>query len=60
MLSIYNTHKKGLFPERENFLHGIISGALIIMTVNRIAQRQMQDQLLEKRIEKVKRQIFNI
>ena len=60
MPSIYNTHKKGLFPERGNFLLGIASGALITMTANRITQRQMQDQLLEERIEKIKRQIFNI
>jgi len=39
---------------------GGVSGALITMTANRIANRQIREQALEERIEKIKRQILNI
>lgn len=39
---------------------GGVSGALITMMANRIAQRQIQDQVFEEGINKIKGQIFNI
>jgi len=39
---------------------GGVSRALITMMANRIAQRQIRDQVLKERIEKIKSQISNI
>jgi REP element-mobilizing transposase RayT len=59
--AIYLTKElSGLTCRDLGIYFGGVSGALITMTANRIAQRQIRDQVLEERIEKIKRQIFNI
>jgi putative transposase len=59
--AIYLTRElSGLTCRDLGIYFGGVSGALITMTANRIAQRQIRDQVLEERIEKIKRQIFNI
>ena len=59
--AIYLTKElSGLTCRDLGIYFGGVSGALITMTANRIAKRQIRDQVLGERIEKIKRQIFNI
>jgi len=59
--AIYLTKElSGLTCRDLGIYFGGVSGALITMMANRIAQRQIQDQVLEERINKIKGQIFNI
>jgi REP element-mobilizing transposase RayT len=60
-IAIYLTKElSGLTCKDLGIYFGSVSGALITMTANRIAQRRIQDQVLKERIEKIKRKIFNI
>ena len=50
----------GLTCKDLGIFFGGVSGALITMTANRIAKRQIRERALEERIERIKKQIFNI